>query len=73
MKRFEIEVSGRDEEAIALEIMKGIYGAMQSHEYCDVSVHTESRGGNAGQIEVPAFMQRKAETGSYSSVRKGRG
>lgn len=42
MKKIEIAVHGAQEEEIAMEILAGIYGAVQGHGYADVSVRAET-------------------------------
>lgn len=61
MKRMEIAVQGAREEEIAMEILKGIYGALQGHGYADVSVRTETVPEPAvlRPLNIPAFMTRK--------------
>lgn len=63
MKRFEIIISGEHEEAIGLEILKGIYAAIQNHGYSDVSFLTETVGEqHRREMEIPEFMKHHKES-----------
>lgn len=58
MKKIEVIISGKHEEAIGLEILTGIYAAIQNHGYSDVSVWAETLPEKAaGGLEIPAFLK----------------
>ena len=60
MKVFEIAIGGQHEDAIASEIMAGIYLAIQKHGYSDVSVRSKTIREDTGkQIEIPDFVNRR--------------
>ena len=42
MKKMSIVINGQHEEEIGLEILQGIYAAIQNHGYTDVSVQAET-------------------------------
>lgn len=57
MKKFEIAVSGEHEEEIGLEILRGIYEAVQNHGYTDVSVKADTiEEMKKGSIQMPEFL-----------------
>lgn len=55
MKKMSIVINGQHEEEIGLEILQGIYEAIQNHGYTDVSVQTETVN-QRREIEIPAFL-----------------
>lgn len=56
MKRFEIVITGANEDKIGHEIMKGIYSAIQNQDYADVSVHASSIERDR-EISIPEFIK----------------
>lgn len=60
MKRFEIVVEGGREEEIGREILAGVYGAIRTHGYTEVSVRAESvQAKPGGELWMPDFLKRK--------------
>lgn len=58
MKKFEVVIAGEHEEEIGLEILQGIYAAIQNHGYTDVSVQADTiEERNRGEIQVPDFLK----------------
>lgn len=58
MKKFEVVICGEHEEAIGLEILTGIYAAIQNHGYSDVSVYAETLPEKvSGELEIPQFLK----------------
>lgn len=55
MKKMSIVINGQHEEEIGLEILQGIYAAIQNHGYTDVSVQAETVN-QRKEIEIPAFL-----------------
>lgn len=55
MKKMSIVINGQHEEEIGLEILQGIYAAIQNHGYTDVSVQAETVN-QCKEIEIPAFL-----------------
>lgn len=55
MKKVSIVINGQYEEEIGLEILQGIYAAIQNHGYTDVSVQAETVN-QCKEIEIPAFL-----------------
>ena len=43
MKKMSIVINGQHEEEIGLEILQGIYAAIQNHGYTDVSVQADRK------------------------------
>lgn len=60
MKKFEIIINGAHEEEIGLEIMQGIYAAIQNHGYTDVSVKADTVAEEKKELQVPAFLTQYA-------------
>lgn len=56
MKRFEVIVSGANEEKVGLEILQGIYGALKNNGYADVSVNAETITRKNPDLKIPAFL-----------------
>lgn len=58
MKKFEILVSGAHEEEVGLEIMQGIYAAIQNHGYTDVSVNANTIEESSNkELQIPEFLR----------------
>lgn len=61
MKKMSIVINGQHEEEIGLEILQGIYAAIQNHGYTDVSVQAEElaelqeKVGQMSEEELKAF------------------
>lgn len=72
MKRFEVVIKGKYEKEIGLEILSGIYAAVQNHGYTDVSVQAETVEEKPnGSFWVPDFMKKRGtETGSCSGAER---
>lgn len=74
MKRIEIVVNGQYEEEIALEVLRGVYGAVQNNGYTDVSVNTETVKEAKKELQIPSFLTQYAKGGcevQYGKQRRG--
>lgn len=61
MKRFEVVINGMHEEEIGLQIIQGIYAAIASNGYTDVSVSSETiptvvEEAPPRMVQVPEFL-----------------
>lgn len=73
MKKMSIVINGQHEEEIGLEILQGIYAAIQNHGYTDVSVQAETVN-QRKEIEIPAFLTGYARgAATVGSERRKRG
>lgn len=73
MKKFEIVINGAYEEEIGLEIMQGIYAAIQNHGYTDVSVKADTVTEQVRDLQIPDFLKTsvKAMQAQHGKQRRG--
>lgn len=69
MKILEVEIKGEHEEEMCREMLSCIYGVIQSYEYTDVLVRTDTVDGrDETEIQIPEFPKLYKR-----SMRGGRG